>query len=387
MAAYTRSAKKTYAIYFLQGTFMIKTIAIAVSAGLLGVIVLLAIILSPDRSRTSYVPTKLNLASSHNEAPSPLLPERSVAAVDSRFTDAPASIIDIARKIADPNIPLSAYRDDLLSLSREEINKGYGHPFPDKFPEYTHTLLREAVIDGKTGVVALLVQAGADMSYNDNEMPFQAVTMDPAPGTLDFAFPDYTAGAKILSLWLRQAGNVDISNPLHDPGTLLQDTPVRNLTAVLMLLETGADPWSPYPIRTDDGHLLYNKPSFFSKLVKKDVLYNEVAFRAAIMGYYADPPRDAAAALAEQYTTLLRNLPADQTNREKAQEWTIRKAAETIALKINDQDFQRTLRQILESRGQLRTGGFFLGPNDLHSPYHSNQRLSVGNRWGSQQWK
>lgn len=362
-------------------------IAAIVAAGIL----VLTILLRPDRDRPSVDPMQLNRASEQSETILTTAQMRDAAIeelkmqIDERFANAPEHVREIALGIASPDIPLSEYQTRLESLSLQEINKGYGHPFPDRAPDYVHTLMREAVLARNTGAAAILAANGADLSYNDNEMAFQVVNLQPQNQQWNLAFPDYTVNAKFLSLWLRQADDVNISHPLYDLGTLLTNTPVNNLTSIFLLLESGADPWTPFPITTEDGDFLYEIDPFFIQLVGTDRIANEVAFRAALMGYYNDASDSDRAHLISAYHSVIRSLPAPQSPRDYAERWAVQKTARMIYNEFGlvPSEF---IRRFFRDRVPNEYGGFYLGPDDLRSPYTSSQRLNFEDPWGPEKW-
>lgn len=307
------------------------------------------------------------------------------AEIDERFPDAPETIHRIALGIADPRIPLSDYRDALFSLTLEEINTSYGRPFPENHPEYTHTLMREAVMSGNTGVAAILAEKGANLSYNDNEMAFQSVTLAPRQRDWVLAFPDFTPGAKLLSLWLRHSDDANITHPLYETGTLLLNTPVNNLTALLLLLESGADPWGAFKVTADDGGFLYELEPFFVRLAGHDRIANEVAFRAALMGYYDNASSEDKDRILEAYAAAVRSLPESSSPRDEAERWALRKALKMI-YHVFDTYPSGDIKDFLSERQQSGSGGFYLGERDLHSPYRPSQRVETETPWGPNRW-
>lgn len=304
--------------------------------------------------------------------------------VAERFPGASPRIQRIASAISDGTVPLAAYRDALNALTPGEIAASYETPHPE-YPEYRHTLLREAVMAGNTGVAAILVERGADVTYNDHEMAFQAVTRVPDSQGWSLQFPDLEVAGKLLQLWADRVSDVDVAHPLYSQGTLLMNTPVYNLEAVLILLEAGADPWSPFPITAPDGGLLYELDPFFVSILGKSQVMSEVAFRAARAGYFDSPPDGGAARIRTALDSAARGFDRPSTDRDHAQVWAFQRAAEEIVTAL-DITPGPALKELLDRRVPSEIGGFYLAPGEIRSPYEADQRTSSDTPFGRERW-
>lgn len=370
---------------------MTRPIAISAAAVLLGIIALTVILFAQDRGAPDVQPTPLvsppevkqDIFTDHPTKAD--LRETLRVEIDKRFPDAPDNIRQIAFGIADPKTPLSEFRAALDALTSEEVLASYGHPFPEKFPEYSHTLMREAVMAGNTGVAAILAEKGADLGYNDNEMAFQSVSLAPRKRDWELAFPDYTPGAKLLSLWLRHSNDVNITHPLYDAGTLLFNTPINNLTGIFLLLESGADPWSSFAITAEDGGFLYELEPFFVQLVGHDRIANEVAFRAAVMGYYDNAPSQGKKRLVAAYDDAARSLGERSSPRDGAERWALGKTIKMVYSALDTYPSDEIKDRIYGMRQDIK-GGFYLDEDELHSPYRPSQRMDAETPWGPHQW-
>jgi len=367
---------------------------LTIIGGVVFVLVTLMIMLfGSDRDRPTYDPIALPRAEQGDErsTTSDLYAgeiARTREEIAKRFPDASQEIRDIALGIASNRISLSEYRGALMALSAEEINAGYGSPFPDAAPAYAHTLLRETVISGNTAVAAILLEKGADSTYNDNEMAFQAATLGPRPGTGGLAFPDYSVGGKLLKLWISHTpdADIDLTHPLYSTGTLLMNTPTTNLEAVLALLKAGADPWSGYPITTDDGDYLYELDPFFLRLATTDRLSSEVAFRLAVAGHYESGPLERKEQLLISYIRLARDSMEADTPRDYAEMWALQRAMEMILYRF-DVNASGDVRAFIRTRIPEGYGGFYMSQQDIRSPASAGQRLQEGDPWGPYQWQ
>lgn len=367
---------------------MTKFIAIIFTAAGLGIWLLVSLLGGSDTP--AYEPAEIRLAP-QDDGVSILDQQAKDAeairdAVTSRFTEAPEDIIDLAAKIANPRIALDTYADDLRTLSAEVVNANYGTPFTGQ--DYAHTLLREAVMSSNTTAAALLIDRGADTSYNDNEMPFQAVRI--ADRTRDYQvwFPDYRNGAKFLAMWLATAETPDITHPLYGNGigTLLMHTPIDNLEGIKMLLEAGSDPWSLTEVRAPDGGFLYAMPGFFETLARADPISAEVSFRLARDGLYDNPPEAAALRIAAQYRAVARQISDASTPDDLALAWTLQRAIAEVYKAFGQSGYDEDIKVLMRLRIDRNIGGFFLAPGEIRSPDSFDQRIEAGRQFGRQKW-
>lgn len=367
---------------------MTKFIAIILTAATLGIWLLVSLLGGPDGP--AYEPAEIRLAP-RDEGISILdqqtqSAETIRAAVTARFTDAPAEIVDLAAKIANPRIALDTYANDIRALSAEVVNASYGTPVVET--DYTHTLLREAVLSGNTTAAALLIDRGADTSYNDNEMPFQAVRLADKSRDYQVWFPDYRSGAKFLTMWLADAETVQITHPLHGGGigTLLMHTPIDNLEGIMMLLKAGADPWSLTEVRAPDGGFLYAIPGFFETLARPDPISAEVTFRLAREGFYDNPPEESALRIAAQYRAIARQLSNASSPEDLALAWTMQRAIAEVYKAFGQRGYDSDINNLMRLRIDRMIGGFFLAPGEIRSPDIFDQRVDSARQFGRQKW-
>ncbi len=252
--------------------------------------------------------------------------------VKQRFGDAPEEIIDLAFNIANREVMFSTYSSRIMALSPDVINKGYGQPFANSHPEYTHTLLREAILSGNTGAAALLLDRGADVHYNDDEMAFQAINI--VDDTLKYPlwFPDYSIGSKFLRMWLDRGGDPNTTHPLYGSniGSLLNHTPKNNLEATLALLDAGADPWRPFAVESENGDYLYEIPGYFISLATSNRQHLEISFRIALEGYYKNGPEDQVDVLLQAFERNARDYRRNGTSNANNTRWAMHMAYKII---------------------------------------------------------
>ena len=367
---------------------MARFILIILGAAGLGIAALVYLLGGDDGP--AYVPVEIKLAPREEET-SILDMQSSRArdiedAVRARFPGAPDDILRIAAQIANPDIELSRYAGALRDLHPSEMNAAYGTPHPSH-PDYGHTLLREAILAGNSGAGAILVEDGADTAYNDNEMPFQALHRI-TPGTDENVwFPDYRTGTRFLRLWLSAGGDPDLSHPLYGDGigSMIKHAPVNNLEGILLLLESGADPWDSFDVFAEDGSFLYRQPGYFQALAGSNRILSEVAFRIAREGHYGDGSEADIADLSRTYEAVSREVRLAEDEQSQATIWALSMALDAIHEGMGIEPGPAA-RRVMSARTSRMEGGFFLAPGELRSPDTFDQRATDPRQIGDAQW-
>jgi hypothetical protein len=369
---------------------MFRFLAIIVGAGAVGTFIIVRSF--GGEEGPAYVPVQINLApkvENTSWADKRAAEDKKIRdGVARRFEGAPSDVIDLATKIANPNVLLNSYTNEILSLTRVEVNEGYGQPFPQTAPDYEHTLLREAVINGNTGAAALLLDRGADVHYNEDEMAFQSVNLQSKSDGKEYWFPNYAIGSKFLRMWLDRGGDPNATHPLYGNGLggLIHHTPKNNLEAAFSLLVFGADPWAPIAVKSDDGKVLYEMPSYFASLANGDRLYSEVSFRLAKEGFYKEGSEDDVEAFIRETEATARRL--NQMSGEAGQQarWAFQKALKEIFKSIQKSPGPEASK-VMHEGYPSHIGGFFLSNGQIRSPTRSDQYVyDRENQIGPHKW-
>lgn len=307
--------------------------------------------------------------------------------MDRRFADAPDLIGELAAQIANPAVPLVSYSDKLQALAPDMLANGWGHPYPERAPKYRDGLLRVAIEAGNTGAAAMLIEAGAPLDYNDNELPFQVVHQVDRDTNSTLWFPAYRIGTKFLRFWLEHGGDPELTHPLYGSGKdpLLMTVPVYNLEAIDVMLSYGADPWEGFTVLGPNDEALYRKPGFFLSLVSANKINSEVAFRLAKAGHYDNAPSEMAKTLADEYERLIPDVIDDDSPEGRARLWALQKALGVIFPRI-DQPPGPNVTRLLDIHFSPGEGGFFLAPGQWHSPDRSEQRSDLIHLHGQETW-
>lgn len=299
------------------------------------------------------------------------------AAFEERFADAPQNLANIARIVATGGVP------DQISLQEiglQALQRAYSRPFPDRQPTFGHTLLREAMLAGNVAAARALVDAGADIGFNRNEMPFYA--MRQIRGPKQVWFPDYSTGNALLALWLQSGGDTEATYPGESAGPLLLAAPLDNLEAILLLLDAGADPWARHPISAD-GTIMAD--SFHESTANANMQSLEVAFRVALAGRYRNAPPGAVRGVLERFEQTAEFLNGSTGPTAMAKIWALQKVLEA-ALPQMQAEPGPAARAILDIDVPPEVGGFFLAPGEVRSPPDPDQQMTTDNQTGQERW-
>ncbi|MGL4322181.1 MAG: hypothetical protein ACRCS3_15090 [Paracoccaceae bacterium] len=167
-------------------------------------------------------------------------------AFDARWTAAPAEIRAQARIIADGGTPDHAV---LMALGTAAISQGYPAPSldfsrDDRSVPYLATLLQEAALAYNPAAAKALIAQGADATVNHSEALFLAIER-PTPGAPAFMlFPDHEASLPVMRALLEAGSDANAARHgfRHETPLSLAEG-LRNLGALVLLVDLGADPW------------------------------------------------------------------------------------------------------------------------------------------------
>lgn len=298
------------------------------------------------------------------------------------FPDAPETVLDVARIIMAGEVPSA---EMLAALGVETLNQSWSQPMPDVMPMAGHNLLRQATHSRNVAAAAALIAAGADIHYNENEMPFAALDME-EPGDLVW-FPDYSRGNALLSLWLSAGGEVNAaSNPAYGSRSLLQTAPIANLEGIILLLQAGADPWqAPAEGINSDGSVYYGE-SFaeFNANANPQVL--EVTFRVARLGFYRNGTVEQNKRLLELYDQTASQYVGSTGPENLHIIWLLQRLL-PLVLEQTGQTPTPAIASVLATRVPDGIGGFFLAPDEIRSPPDEDQRVTNDNQTGHERWQ
>ena len=303
-------------------------------------------------------------------------------ALAERFPGAAEDVTGIARRIMAGETPGSA---ELAALPAGALDQSFSQPFPDRAPDYRHTLLREAVVSRNIGAARELVAAGADARLNEDEMAYLAVRMETRDGQSVW-WPDFALGTEFLRLWLEAGGDPNATNRIHGgSGNLLVSTEPTNLEGILTLLEAGTDPWARPVAAGDTSDEPFRYPSFFLRKTDSALTTSELTFQIARAGLYrGGTAEDRQELLAEYDNTARNNLNASGPD-GLAHVWGMQMALREIlpALELEPTD---AIAQLLAIEIPDDVGGFWLAPGEIRSPPGDAHALRSDNQRGAERW-
>lgn len=298
------------------------------------------------------------------------------------FPDAPANVREVARIIIERGVPSA---EMLATLGTEQLNQSWSQPMPDIMPSAGHTLLRQAVQSRNVEAAAALIKAGADISYNENEMPFAALQME-EPGELVW-FGDYSRGCALLSLWLAAGGEVNAAaNPAYNYTSLLQSAPIVNLEGILILLQAGADLWRAAAEGINSDGSVYYGESFAEFNANANPLVLEVTFRIARLGFYRNGTPEQTERLIALYDRMAKQYVGSTGPENLHLIWLMQRLL-PLVLDQTGQKPTPAIAAILATPVPDDVGGFFLAADEIRSPPDENQRVNNDNQTGHERWQ
>ena len=300
--------------------------------------------------------------------------------VQAGFPDAPEEVRAVAAVIIAGGVPDMAA---LQALGPEMLNRSWSATGTRGRPMDGHGLLRQAVLSLNPAAAEALVAAGADVRFNEGEMPYLAVSTVSADK--DLWFPDFSDGNRMLRLWLQAGGDPNAAWPGDSIGPGLHMVPEQNLEAVLILLAAGANPWFEPPFPGADPDDPIRSASYFEKLANASPIANEIAFRIAREGHYRGGPREVVDKVMDRYERTA-GLYVGSTGPENLHLiWAMQKA---LALIVEQTDTRPGphVAALLDTQVREGIGGFFLAAGELHSPRDDDQLLRSDNQTGSELW-
>lgn len=323
------------------------------------------------------VSSDAELAHATQEARNVLMAEE----LDAHFPEAPTPVRAIAATIIAGEIPSAR---DVEALDKDSLNGSWYRPHAALFPMHGHTLLRQAVVSRNIEAARVLMAAGANPFYNDNEMPFQAVNIETS--TQRVAFSDYQLGTAFLTLWLDHDGDPNATHRGASLGPLLTSTPINNLESILLLLERGADPWLKTPVYSTgtDNIIFYTDPFHLSN-ANAAPISSEVAFRVAMAGHYANSPAEGIDELIRLYDRTAAQYVGASGPENLHLIWGMQMALHPIFNQI-DRTPEGAIAQLLDMQIPDDIGGFFLAPNEIRSPDDEDQLINNLNQFGNEMW-
>lgn len=307
--------------------------------------------------------------------------DRTQAGLASRFPNAKPQITEVAAMIMRGEGPDPSQLDRIEAV---DLNASYSRPFPKKQPGYIHTLLREAVLSSNLEAVRSLIEAGANIHFNEDEMPHLA-TQQIAAGR-DRAFPDYSVGNAIMTEWLGGGGDPNVHNAFYGSlGPLLSTVPQTNLEGQLILLRAGADPWHRVLLRvTPSGHEQWSW-TWARSVANASPISCEVAFRVAREGLIPLGPKPLMEEMRAEYELAVANHLGGTGPEAQRALWQLRMAIGALFSHLAIEPIG-DLNILLSMDILGDAGGFWLAPGEVRSSDDPDQIVRGDHTHGTETW-
>ncbi|WP_180899129.1 hypothetical protein [Martelella soudanensis] len=308
--------------------------------------------------------------------------EKNLRRAQTSFADAPMDIKVLLTAIVMGRTPSDA---DLAKFTKEEINQTYplteGEFGIDQ--GYTDNLLREALLSRNFPAAEALVRHGADVTYNEDELAFDAITTRTAFGPEDdnriVPFPDYSFGNQFLTLYLENGGGPNAYDSEAGFSLLTDSSAEYNLQAVLILLAHNADPWFQVPDKGSD----YLNRSFLTTIANTSKRSLEITFRVAEAGYYDNLDLEKLDELLKKYQQYAHHYIGITGPDGLWRAWALQKVLKPI-LKGNHSEPTGDIAELMAMKIPDDVGGFYLAPGQLWSPPGTPQ--IVADEFGTEKW-
>ncbi|MFM2390671.1 MAG: hypothetical protein RLZZ437_2226 [Pseudomonadota bacterium] len=302
---------------------------------------------------------------------------------DTRWSAAPGAITALARIIADGGTPTPA---ELDSIGATALSQGYPAPRldftrDDRPVPYMATLLQEAAMAYNAPAALALIAQGADPRENHSEVLFMAIERT-TPGAPAFMlFPDHDASLPVLRALLQ--GGADPNAARHG---FRHETPLslaegqRNLGALLMLLEFGADPWRQpkFPDGTPTDSLMESLGYGVANLATTETLFRLLRDGKVQPG--APEQTDRLFTLLDQ---AIDNFATGSGPETRHTAWRFDQLLQVAGPRLSRTEEASRLRSQLAAFDFQIDGGWYLAQDEVHSRYDAP--LSTPDR-GDQIW-
>lgn len=284
---------------------------------------------------------------------------------EQRWTKAPEQIRALARQIAEGAAPDPAVLEE---IGAEALSRGYpvpalnftrdGTPVP-----WLSTLLQEAVWAYNLEATRALLAAGADPNVNNGEVLFIAIEQK-TRGAPNFGlFPDYDETLPFLRAYL-EAG----ANPNVQRYGFRDETPLswahKNLAAILLLLEFGADPWVRY--NGPSGRLsnsMINNLAFGA--AANDA--SEILFRMARSGNLPKGPEEQEDEVFSLLSSVVDDFASGTGPRSRHKAWRLDQLLQVLGPVLDRKDEADAIRNRLTAFDYQTDGGWYLAEDEIHS--------------------
>lgn len=299
--------------------------------------------------------------------------EEELEAFAARWSTAQDDVRSVARAIAEGEVP----DPDLLSrLDPAVLSAGLHVPALDwsldgRTVEYRASLLLQSVVSVNVEAARLLIEAGANPNDDHGRVLFLALAQK-SRGTPQFMiFPDFEATLPFVELFL--AAGADPNQPrvgFRAESPLAFAIKHKNLGAIEMLVNSGADPW--VALAEPDGYVPRTPVSTLA-VGSREPTAAEMLFRMARQEGFAPKDRDDLFALQKDLGSVVENVAEGSGPTARAEAWRLDIILALLGERLAPFDpeapsWAQALRETLPRPDLDEDAGWFLGPDERHSP-------------------
>ena len=303
-------------------------------------------------------------------------------AFETRWAHAPETIRELARLIAEGGVPEAAR---LEAIGPAALSRGYPAPELDFVRNdqpitYLSTLLQEAVLAYNLEATRALLAAGADPDVYNSEVLFLAIKQKTRGAPHIMLFHDFDEMLPFLRLYLEAGANPNARRYGLPKTPLWLARSNKNLGAILMLLEFGADPWLKLEVRPT----IY-KRSVLASLAGGSLnkATGEILFRIARSNHLPQGSDADEQKVLKELEGAVEMVEGGTGPQARHDAWRLDQLFYVLGYALERRDEFDALRKRLPAFDYQADGGWYLAEDEIHSRYDAP--LPVPDR-GSEIW-
>lgn len=288
---------------------------------------------------------------------------------EDRWRNAPREIVALALQIARGRIPEA---NALHEIGRDGLSRGYPAPrldftVNDRPVVFMTTLLQEAVLAYNFEAAQALLAAGADPDENHGEALFLAVTQKTRGAPPFMMFPDFDAMLPFLRACLKAGANPNVQRYGFLPRTPFGEARLENnLGAMLILLQSGADPWKQYP--GPSGRLRDSALESLAFSAGSNASA-EILFRLAHSGYMPRGTQQQQDRVFALLSAAAEKFASSNDAKSRHTAWRLDQVSQALGDALSRESHADALRANLVEFNYEKDGGWYLAADEVHSRY------------------
>ena len=279
------------------------------------------------------------------------------AEIEARYSNAPEEIRAVARVIVTGGVPDA---EQLRAIGPEALSQHYLTTDNQRV-----SLLNDTMVAAKppnAAAAEALVAAGADVTYSDNLMVFNALRLRKPSRPVPFF--DFSPGIPFLRLYLENGGDPNATFKRGNFGTTALERANNNLEGILLLLEHGADPWFQATGMVTDRLM----DSFFVWLGSGTAhsVTAETFFRIAHAGHFKGATAEQLEPIFAFFERVISEDIGSRDPRDLLTVWQMQTIVDAI-VETSGVTLPPGLATLMQERVPDQYGGWWMRPDQLHS--------------------